>query len=1250
MGNRIILLLSVLILSFFTTAVMIRSMMSETDMLTFDAETISSNIHHKERIIESLYKDSMVMKIFKNVERYPNQVLDITSKQYKENFFFFIIYKQNTPIFWSNNLISPPPIQELYQETTFINYGTRSYIAKRKDLDEQTSLLTLIPIKRNFGYSNEYLTNDFYDGIIKTNNLDLAHYTDTKAIKNIYDKDGSFLFSVKFKDGKYHNIFLSLQLLFWVFGVILCLILFNYWSVQLARKGYAWLSVIMMVMVFALLRFVSLKSNWIADTSSLGVFDPKYYAYNPFLPNLWEFIMMTFSTAWVVFYTLYIQKYLIAQNKLKKSKATIPCAGIALASIYVIGYFLSIHLSTLITHTPNVNMDFTNILGFDTYSWINITIFCMNMVLFLFYIDIIVVQVRAMLDNLTLEINLQLIILIAFLFISVLLIDNALPYSILVGAIVLIRAYSNHKYSQYHFASFVLILLSVSILSSIIYTRSIRIEQIKEMTLTLNYLEAENDLNAMSLFTDIENSLKKDTVLRKLLVDNRPDKESAISSHIKAHYMDGYLSKYEQQFYYYFNGTPLIPYRNDKLVEYREKVISNSIRVPQTEHFYRVRGELGTHEYFLQIEIPLDEDEENMVQLFVNLKNRSYSPSLPYPEILSENNVDLIREHYSSDAAFALYKDHILLTQNGRYVYPNNDTQLPQDLHKHIRLPDNEGFFHMMIRPDVHTTIIVSKPLLSIEQLLAIISFVFISLLVIYILAKSFQNIMVTVSSRSFSVRMMQYQFIILRNKIRYSTRIQTMVIVVVILAILISGTIVFFTVRKQLDKNNLDILENQITEIAKKIENIITSPDQNVTIENTYHKMQDINEISSLDINLYDHNGQLVYTSQPRIYEQGLVSSHINPYAYNELNVIKKTGVSIIERIGDFEYNSSYSTIRNDDYNTVGFINIPNYASKKEEIRNSNLLLNSLLNIYTIIILVAGFLTIFISRQITRPLAIIGQKLAETNVHHKSNEPIYWERDDEIGSLIKEYNLMLIKMEESTKQLMNAEREYAWREMARQVAHEIKNPLTPMKLGVQQLMRSFQEGDPRFEERFNRFSNSFIDQINSLSKIAVEFSNFAQLPNTQMTKIDILSKITKVVNLFTSSPNAYINITNNTGSEQIFVFGDRDQLLRTFNNLIKNAIEAARGRKKMIINIDLDYTDTDQIRISIQDNGLGIPQDVLPKIFQPNFTTKSSGTGLGLAFVKKTIESMKGDITFVTQENTGTTFTIILPIYRDPH
>src|SRR5690606_3562253 len=236
------------------------------------------------------------------------------------------------------------------------------------------------------------------------------------------------------------------------------------------------------------------------------------------------------------------------------------------------------------------------------------------------------------------------------------------------------------------------------------------------------------------------------------------------------------------------------------------------------------------------------------------------------------------------------------------------------------------------------------------------------------------------------------------------------------------------------------------------------------------------------------------------------------------------------------------------------------------------------------------AFRSVYISKKITDPLKFIGQKLAETSLSGKPTETLYWDRNDEIGTLIKEYNYMLVKLEENAVQLRNKERETAWREMAQQVAHEIKNPLTPMKLGIQQLSRSFYENDPKLEERFKKISTSFIEQIDALSHIAPEFSSFAQLPETKLIHIKPEEKIYKSFDTFANTPNTEIRFYNYSKRPNIWVLGDKGQLLRSFNNLIKNAIEAGGKRRKLKINIEVVPLEDNWIEIRVQDNGLGIP------------------------------------------------------------
>lgn len=1252
MGNKIRILLLILTVSFLATAFMINNIITQDDMLELDTKTLSENLHKKESKIDRIFSDSSLLKMFSNVELYPSQVLEYTNQQYEQDRLFFYIYKNHQPIFWNNNIYVPLTDVGLNGDVAFIRDNNRSFVAKRKVLSPTMTVLALIPTKTHFPFNNDYLINIFATRLIPTNNLTIADYSDTENIKNIYSKNGSYLFSVKLNPGKHDNIFMTIQFLCWVFATFTFLILVNNICYLLARNGRPWISIFAFLVILTLTRVVDLNSNWLASKSSLGLFDPKYYAYNPALPNLWSFFMTTICVIWLVFYIRSIQIYLRVPLKKFSQSVTTLFALTAILSIYIISNLLFYHLSTLITNSSSVALDLTNLLSFSKYSWLNMLIICINMVILLYFIDAIVSILKSILPNTTSFLNVQLIALVSAIILNAIIIGENTFFNIFLASVIMIRAFSKVRVNL-NMSTFILTLIFLALMTTSVYMRSLHNKVEREMKVTINQLEAEDDLNATALFVDIEKKILADEQLKRFFYNSLPNVPiQNINNYLKTYYFGGYLSKFEYTGYFYYNNEPLANYSNDKIEEFREKVINKSTKIPQTQNFYRVRSELGTHEYFLQFEIPLTElnspdGNDNTVKIFLKLRNRAYGTSLPYPEILTDNRIEFVHNYHHSSSSFALYRAGTLITQNGAFTYPNNDEGFSPVLDEYKSLSDFNGYFHVVYKPNSATTLVVSTPQLTFWQNIAVFSFLFLSLYIFFILFNFIRYIILTLNQKSFNFRSIKYHFKLLVNRIQYSTRIQTMIIAVVIFTVVISGLISFISINSQLEKSKIQQRQTYILDVVKKIENNLQSSNKQSEAQ-IKEIISQLSETTVTDFNLYNKNGKLIFTSQPRIYESKLVSSFMNPHAFNSLNVLKKTDTFLKERIVYFEYDSSYATIKNNDYNSLVFLGIPYFTSVTEETESQNLLLNTLLNIYTIIILVLGFLTVMVANSITKPLNLIGRKLSETIFSNKPNEPLYWERDDEIGALVKEYNFMIVKLEENAKQLRNAEREYAWREMAKQIAHEIKNPLTPMKLGIQQLMRSYNENDPRFEERFNKFSNSFVEQINSLSKIATEFSNFAKLPDTILTKINIIEKINKSANTYHDSQNTYIKIINNTDNNQVFVLGDKDQLLRSFNNLIKNSIEASTGRKKHLISIIVEDFMDNKIKIIVKDNGMGIPSDVIPKIFQPNFTTKSSGTGLGLAFVKKTIESMKGEISFSTFEGVGTTFNIILPRYQD--
>jgi len=272
--------------------------------------------------------------------------------------------------------------------------------------------------------------------------------------------------------------------------------------------------------------------------------------------------------------------------------------------------------------------------------------------------------------------------------------------------------------------------------------------------------------------------------------------------------------------------------------------------------------------------------------------------------------------------------------------------------------------------------------------------------------------------------------------------------------------------------------------------------------------------------------------------------------------------------------------------------------------------------------------------------LALIQKHFAQVTLN-KKNEPIKWQAEDEIGGLVEQYNKMIDELQRSATILAQSERESAWRDIARQIAHEIKNPLTPMKLSVQHLERAWNDKSSKLPETFKKVIQTLISQIDTLSELAGEFSNYAQMPAPKISKINLNALVASQVFAHQLDFNGKINIENN--DEDVWVYFDESFLNRTFSNLIKNAKQAVPEDKEGFINISY-HVKTLSVIVSVQDNGTGIPDDMLQSIFTPYFSTKSFGMGLGLPIVKNMIETGGGKIWFTTTFGVGTTFFVEIP------
>jgi len=363
---------------------------------------------------------------------------------------------------------------------------------------------------------------------------------------------------------------------------------------------------------------------------------------------------------------------------------------------------------------------------------------------------------------------------------------------------------------------------------------------------------------------------------------------------------------------------------------------------------------------------------------------------------------------------------------------------------------------------------------------------------------------------------------------------------------------------------------------------------------------------------------------------------------AYSKMVKEKQAEFIHRETIGNLSFLSAYVPFVNADNKLLAYLNLP-YFTKQNMLRNDvTTLVVAIVNIYVLLVLLTIAMAVIISDQITRPLKMIQQKFSQIKIG-KKNEVIVYNGHDEIAGLVDEYNRMVKELVKSVDLLARSERESAWREMAKQVAHEIKNPLTPMKLSVQYLLRSWKDNRENFEEYLEKVTRTLIEQIDNLSFIASEFSNFAKMPKAFNEEINIVDKIRSTLNLFGNTEN--VDFVFEHESENILVFADKEQLSRVFINLIKNAIQSIPDTRNGKVGISL-ILNGKMVRVSITDNGKGIPEELQSKLFTPSFTTKSSGMGLGLSIVKSIIESFGGNITFKTKVNHGTTFVFELPVH----
>ncbi len=789
-------------------------------------------------------------------------------------------------------------------------------------------------------------------------------------------------------------------------------------------------------------------------------------------------------------------------------------------------------------------------------------------------------------------------------------------------AFILISAIRKVFDLRFSFGGIIMLILLASSYTGIVIGRQNQKKEHETRKMFAQKVSTPRDHVAEYLFTDLEEKIVSDSAILSLF-KLRNFNSDQVAQHLSSVYFTGYLGKFDiSAIGFDSTGKNLEPLKYpDSLEAYTGSILYQE-STELSPGFYYLNDGSGKLSYLAIFRIST---EEGSFSLMIWMTAKFFRSDEGFPELFIGGTSGERQDPV--EYSVARYQNGELIYEYGDFAYSFSSREM-EKLSQGAEFVLQDNYEHLIHKSGDGDLIVVSRLQPGDQVLLTLFSWIF-----------------------AFFGVFFAFKFLLFRliSGIKWKThnltrRIQVSVLMLVVSSFILIGSGTLYYIYNKYRSDQRRSISGQVNGlwflIGKSLE--LQVPLSGLP-EGELNQVLDqlVNDLN-LDFNLFDEKGKLYYSSQPKIFEQNIVSRRMNPAALHAIESKGKTQYIRPESIGSLQYIAAYSPFTDKEGRVTGILNLPYFEKQNELNREISGFLSALINVYVLLFVIAVLVTLFISSRITKPLLLIQEKLSKVRLG-KRNEPINYTRKDEIGQLVREYNRMLDELTISAEKLAQSERESAWKEMARQVAHEIKNPLTPMKLSVQHLQRAWAEGRSDKEELLEKTARTIISQIDTLSTIATEFSNFARMPDAKIQKVNIGEVLEQSVSLFRDTPD--VDIESNAAGQNIYVMADPDQLMRAFSNLLKNAVQAIPESRRGLIQVEIQRSQDDYCTIRVSDNGNGIPENQRDKIFSPNFTTKSSGMGLGLSMVKNIVETTKGTIWFTSGYEQGTSFFIRLPL-----
>ena len=1205
---------------------------------------IEAGLHPQEFLLDAYFTNDPLLYQF--VQHFDgsleNEVLIDPSviEELSNQAFTIIIYKDKDPIYWSNDNVLPTndEIESILQQKdkTFHKLENGYYEVLQKPFANTYGtyhIVGLIPIQYTYPIKSEFLQNQF---LYVKNFPDYLTISDTlQQNQVVQSKDGHPLFSIQsIPYSKAINP--QSQFIFFILLLLTALPLF-YFINEIAihfnlRFGF-WAGFLFLgIAVFSVNAAIGTRP--IRDLLDTIPYFKQLFSVEILHQSLGSFLLQSSFVFWLVlfFYQRYEQQKTYHYGSFRYILYSIFHYAIIIGGLLYLIY----HIKKLVLETSLI-FDFENILQFNVFSGLALmgtVLLILSLFLFTYKIIKIEINLQQKPAAKLLAFCLGLLINLPLLFVF----DLHFPYYTLVFLIALF-VFTFELFIEYQFKGFAWLVIWTLLFSglgtSLIYKYNIEKDLENRIMFARQKIEVEdqttlNQLFKLRLAINKNENLKSDFSQKDSFRTQKKEVLKVVDSLLAT--QTNLLDQFSYNFFAYNETNDSTPIIDQPIEEYF--FVKENLSYYDTTKF---RGVFYTQnkegEFIYAIESLLKTDSSDAISCFLTLDRINETSSKVYSELLRYSPYNPVK--IDSDYEFIVFQGNEEINSSG--VVDDQLLQLAGSLKVNEYMDQViDNVATLIYKFDNGKIAIVRKQLGGLIRIMSLFSYLFV-LNIFFILMLN----LIRRGKRIFPVTL---GLEIIGNP-SLSNRIQASIVLLNIGSFILIAIVTITFFRNSSIDYHYNRFLRKINTVLRDIQSDINLLDQTGKEDIDYtNLLATASEIHSIDINLFNLDGKLIKSSASIMQDLKILPPIMDARAYFSL---KNNGTTKIlqKQLGDLSYQEAFIPLKISEGSVFGYLSIPYYSKNRNLSKDVYNFMGTMLNVYVILFILAGTIAIFVANSITKPLEEVGEKIRRLRLG--KNEPLKWSSKDELGKLIAAYNKMIYQLEESTEKLKVTEREGAWREMAKQIAHEIKNPLTPMKLNIQYLMRAYQGNTEEIGPKLKKISNTLIDQIDGLSRIASEFSNFAKMPKAENQSFEINQLLESIYNLFKTNPQN-IDISLSLPEHDIIVYADKGHLMRVFNNLVKNAIQAIPEDRKGKILINLTHDQGEQrIIASVKDNGTGISKAMQEKVFYPNFTTKNSGMGLGLAISKNIIEAANGQIYFHTEENHGTTFFIELPIYE---